>query len=621
MCGIAGKFVFQQGQRVSVSLLKQMCDTLVHRGPDDEGYYLDGPIGLGHRRLSIIDLEAGRQPISNEDENVWVVFNGEIYNYLELRNDLISRNHTFRTQTDTEVLVHLYEERGEDFVSALRGMFAFALWDKRRQTLVLARDRVGKKPLFYSVQPGHGVIFGSEIKAILKDPDVKRHVNLEALDAMLSLLYVPSPLSIFEEIYRLPAGHILVVTSDKVTLKQYWDLTFHPQEGRSDRDYEDEFENILSEAVKIRLRSDVPLGAFLSGGVDSTSVVAAMAMHSERPIVTCSVGFDDLEHNELAHARAVAEHLRCDHHEYLISPAIRDLVPSLVRYFDEPFSDSSAIPSYYVSKIARQHVTVALSGDGGDEVFAGYSRHYLEGLEHRLRRILGAFGPGLATIADYAPRIKGRQTLRRLGMTPDAACAHKHCGFLFESELKNRLYSQDLRRECRDFDPAERFRSYYNQCTAADPLNKALYVDIKTYLCDDILVKVDRMSMAHALEVRAPLLDHKLLEFAARLPASLKLRGRTSKVLLKRFLKGRVPADVITRRKHGFTMPLARWLRRELREVVEDTLLSPRAVQRGFFSPPFVRRLWMQHLSAEADYAHELWILTMFELWHREYLD
>lgn len=622
MCGIAGKLAFGHGETVAPALLERMGATLTHRGPDAGGIYQKGPVGLAHRRLAILDLESGRQPMANEDGTVWVVFNGEIYNYLELRADLIGRGHRFRTASDTEVLVHLYEERGLDFVGALRGMFALALWDERQRRLLLVRDRVGKKPLFYTVLPGRGLLFGSEIKAILQDPEVARELDAEALDAYLSLLYVPAPLTMFRGIRKLPAGHLLVATPDKVTVAEYWDLSFHPGAPRSERDCRDQLEAILGEAVRIRLRSDVPLGAFLSGGVDSSCVVAHMAAELDRPPVACSVGFDERGYDELPYARAVAAHLRCRHHEHVIEPDVQELVPRIVRFFDEPFADSSAVPTYYVSQVARRHVTVALSGDGGDEVFAGYSRHYLERLEHRLRRGLGRTGTRLlAAAAAGLPPVPGRRLLERLGVAPDAACAAKHCGFVFGGPLKARLYSDGLRASCRGYDPAAPFRAYYNRCSAADPLDKALYVDLKTYLADDILVKVDRMSMAHALEVRAPLLDHKLLEFTATLPAGLKLNGRTTKYLLKRVLAGRVPDGVLTRRKHGFTMPVAEWLRGSLRGLAAECFFSPRSAQRGLFARGVVAELWGDHQAGRRDYSHHLWALLMLELWQREYLD
>lgn len=622
MCGIAGKFVLGHGEKISAELMTRMCNTLAHRGPDDEGYYIDGPVGLGHRRLSIIDLESGHQPISNEDETVWVVFNGEIYNYVELRRQLVEQGHRFRTSTDTEVIVHLYEEMGEAFVTQLRGMFAIALWDRRLQRLLLARDRVGKKPLYYAYQPGRGISFGSEIKAILENPEVRRDLDLQALDAYLTVLYVPGPLTIFKEVRKLEPGHLLVCTRDKITVKQYWDLVYPSEPVNDDEDAcLAQLQIVLREAVKIRLRSDVPLGAFLSGGVDSSAIVAFMAEQLDRPVLTCSVGFKEEHHNELPYARDVARRLGCDHREQIIQPMVKELIPRLVHFFDEPFGDSSAIPTYYVSQMARQHVTVALSGDGGDEIFAGYSRHYLQALEGRLRGLLGAAGvKAISGIEAVLPRMKGKNTLKKLAMTPDMACAWKHCGFLFTPLEKSALYSSGLAEECKDFDPTERFRQLYNQCSASNPLDKALYVDIKTYLTDDILVKVDRMSMAHALEVRAPLLDHKFLEFTAALPPSLKLKGRRTKFLLRRVLDGKVPEEVLTRKKHGFTMPLAEWLREPLREMAEDCLLSTKAVQRGFFDPGYVGRLWNRHLRGE-DLSHHVWMLMMFELWHREYVD
>lgn len=600
-----------------------MCDSIVHRGPDDEGYYMNGPIGLGHRRLSIIDLDSGRQPIANEDQTIWIVFNGEIYNYVELREFLIGRGHTFTTASDTEVIIHLYEEQGEEFLTSLRGMFAFAIWDERKQVLLLARDRLGKKPLFYSIIPGKKLLFGSEIKAILQDPDVKRDLNVEALDAYLSLLYVPAPMTMFQGIQKLPAGHLLTCSREKVTIREFWDLHYEPAISSREEDLVEALEAVFRESVRIRLRSDVPIGAFLSGGVDSSSVVAVMAELLDRPVVTCAVGFQEEEHNELPYAREVADRFRCTHHEHLIQPNVEDLVPRLVTYFDEPFGDSSAVPTYYVSQIARQYVTVALSGDGGDEIFAGYSRHYLQRLESRLRRLLpGPVGAGLvSSIAAWLPPVKGKETLKKLGMAPDKAYAYKFYHLLFNPEMKQELYSSDLRASCVAFDPAAPFQSYYNRCNSSDPLDKALYVDIKTYLADDILVKVDRMSMAHALEVRAPLLDHKLLEFLATIPSSFKLQGRTTKYLLKQVMRKYLPSRVLTRKKHGFTMPVREWLKGPLRPIVEECLFSSRTRQRGLFNPEAMRVIWSDHLSGERDYSHHLWMLLMFELWHRQYLD
>jgi len=389
MCGIFGKYSFDPVSRVDHILLKRMGHVLTHRGPDEDGYYIWNNIGLGHRRLSIIDLKTGQQPIYNEDRKIWIVFNGEIYNFQELREELIRAGHVFSTNTDTEVIIHLYEEKGEEFVTFLRGMVAFALWDERERKLILARDRVGEKPLFYALLPNRCLLFASEIKAFLEDEEVSRSIDLEALDQYLAFLYVPAPNTVFKGIKKLPPGHILICTPDKVTVKEYWDLVYQPTNYLNEQAYAEELYEILNEAVRIRLVSDVPLGAFLSGGIDSSSVVALMAGMMPSRVVTCSVGFQEEDHNELPYARILANHYHCDHHEFLVQPKIQDILPKIVWHFDEPFADSSAIPTYYVSQAARRHVTVALSGDGGDEGFAGYSRHFLERLEHSMRRFTG----------------------------------------------------------------------------------------------------------------------------------------------------------------------------------------------------------------------------------------
>lgn len=622
MCGLAGKLGFHPGAFPTQSLLVDMCDRIAHRGPDDDGYWIQGPVALGHRRLSIIDLASGHQPLANEDNTIWVVLNGEIYNFVELRTQLEGKGHRFRTSSDTEVIVHLYEECGDAFVEQLRGMFAIALWDSRRRRLVLVRDRLGKKPLYYTVIPHHGIVFASEIKAILADPVVPRALNHEALDAYMSLLYVPSPLSMFQGIQKLPAGHLLSWCDEKVEVKEYWDLVFDRRAVVSEETVLEELESMFQEAVRIRLRSDVPLGAFLSGGIDSSMVVRHMARQSSRPVITCSVGFNEQIYNELPYAKETAESLRCEHHEQTITPRIEEIVGKLAHMFDEPFADSSAVPAYYVSEMARRYVTVALSGDGGDEVFAGYARHYLHHLDGLLRRRLGVLGCGMVSrVAAALPSFKGQQVLTRLGGSAAQACAKTHTEILFKRDLKRLVYSSDFALRCRDFDVEANFTRYYHRSTATDPLDKALYVDMKTYLVDDILVKVDRMSMAHALEVRAPLLDHKFIEFSATLPPSLKLNGRTTKYLLRRGLAGHVPDSVLTREKHGFTMPLAEWLRGPLRPMLEDTLLSPRATQRGLFHTRAIQDLCQAHVRQRQDYSHQLWQLLMLELWHQAYLD
>jgi asparagine synthase (glutamine-hydrolysing) len=610
MCGLAGKMIARRDGVVSASLLKAMCDRLAHRGPDGDGYYVNAGIGLGHRRLAIIDLPGGRQPIANEDETVWVVFNGEIYNYKDLRADLAARGHRFRTESDTEAIVHLYEEHGESFVERLHGMFAIALWDERNRTLLLARDRVGKKPLYYSELATGGLVFASELDALLVDPEVKRDIDHEALDAYLSIQYVPAPLSIYEAIRKLPAGHILRCTQAGVTIRQYWDVTF----GETTSGHVAALAARLDAVVRERLQSDVPLGAFLSGGLDSSVVVSFMAEALQRPVVTCTATFDDDDHDERQQARAVAEHLHCEHHEQAVHPKVTDLPARMADVFDEPFADPAAIPNYLLAGAARQFVTVALTGDGGDEVFAGYWRHARARLEARTRRAVGRTGGAL--IARLAPETR-RAGLLPLTMDAAQAYAWKHSGLLFDPELKRGLYTADCAAACRDFDPAERFRRLYQSCPSNDPLDKALYVDFKTSLPDGILVKVDRTSMAHALEVRSPLLDHTVVELAAGMPSTLKLNGRREKYVLAQVAAARLPPHLLGRPKHGLTIPLARWLRHDWREVAEDCLFSPTAAARGLFEPAFVRSLWEGHQGGRDLYTHHLWLLVMLELWWR----
>jgi asparagine synthase (glutamine-hydrolysing) len=618
MCGLAGKFLFDGGT-VDPLLLTRMCDRLAARGPDDVGYHVGGGIGLGHRRLSIIDLETGAQPIPNEDRSIWVTLNGEIYNYVELREALCRRGHRFRTASDTEVIVHLYEDHGDAFVQSLRGMFAIALWDVRARTLILARDRIGKKPLYYAVIAGRGVVFGSQADAVIADPDVDRTLDAEALDSFLSLQYVPAPLAVYRAVRKLPAAHLLRCSADAVTLREYW----HPPAPDEATDsgeeaWREQLLSRLSGAVGVRLRSDVPLGAFLSGGLDSSAVVALMAEQTAQPVVTCTATFDEAAHDERAQAREVADWLGCDHHEQPVQPNAPDLPMRVARAFDEPFADPAAIPNYLIAETARRHVKVALTGDGGDELFAGYWRHRRARLERHLRL---ALGPLAATAPHVASRLApaGRRAgLLPLGMTPAQAYAWKHSGLVFDPALKSRLYSDGFRAATRGCDPARPFREYYDRSPASDPLGKALYVDLKTSLVDGILVKVDRTSMAHGLEVRSPLLDQAVVEFAARVPPSLKLHGRRGKHLLARAVADRLPPSVVERPKHGLTTPLARWLRHEWRELSEECLLGPAAIQRGVFERPFVESLWKTHLSGRDLYTQQLWTLIALELWHRQ---
>jgi asparagine synthase (glutamine-hydrolysing) len=624
VCGIAGKFLFDPAAPVDRDVIVAMTDIMSHRGPDARGFYFDAGIGLGHRRLSIIDLATGDQPLANEDRTIWVVFNGEIYNFREIRRELEARGHLFRTHSDTEVIVHGYEEWGEAAVERFRGMFAFALWDRRARRLLLARDRLGVKPLYYAVLPGSGLVFGSEIKSLLSDPAVSRAWNPEALDAYLTLEYIPGPATIFTQVRKLPAGHLLIAEQGRVQVRQYWDLTFTGNgDPRREVEYLERLDALLRESVRLRLISDVPLGAFLSGGIDSTTVVAYMMEASETPVLTCSVGFAEKAYDELAHARLVAQHLGCRHHEHVVDPQVADLLPRLVWHFDEPFGDPSAVPTYYVSKAARERVTVALSGDGGDELWAGYHRHFVERWEARARALVGPIGSRmLGWLAHGLPlRLKGAGALRHLALSREEACARKHVYRLFDQAWKRRIYTSDFADATRDADPLSSFRAAYAACPSPDPLDRALYVDVKTYLVDDILTKVDRMSMAVSLETREPLLDHRLLEFSATVPASLKIHGGATKYLLRRLLAGRIPRDILARPKQGFEPPTGEWLRGPLAAITADLLHDRRFRDRGIFEHRAVTAMWEEHRRGRGDHRERLWMLLMLELWFRQFID
>jgi len=600
-----------------------MTNVIAHRGPDAEGFYVSAGVGLGHRRLSIIDLATGDQPLANENGTIWVVFNGEIYNFADIRADLQRAGHVFRTLTDTEVIVHAYEEWGDRAVDRFRGMFAFALWDDPKRRLLLVRDRVGVKPLYYSVTPA-GVTFGSEIKSLLEDPDVPRDWSPDAVDAYLALQYVPCPYTMYKAVHKLPPGHLLVAEHGRVAVRQYWDLTFTGDgDPAREEEYLERLDALITESIRLRLVSDVPLGAFLSGGIDSSLVVAAMTQTASNRVVTVSMGFDEHAYNELEYAHAVARHLGTEAHEKIVRPDIVDLLPKLAWHFDEPFADSSAVPTYYVSAAAREHVTVALSGDGGDELWAGYGRHAVEHWESAVRRWLGNWGSGLAGrfAGHMSLGLKGTRSLRHLALSPADACAAKHAYGLFESDGRDALYSRDFAVQVRDADPFEGFRLAYNACPSTDPLDRALYVDVKTSMVDDILTKVDRMSMAVSLEVRDPLLDHRLLEFAATVPTALKLKNGRRKYLLRRLLERHVPKAIVDRPKQGFAAPIGEWLRGPLAPMVDDLLIDGRMNDRGLFNARTVERLWREHRDGRLDHRHRLWSLVMLELWFRQFVD
>jgi asparagine synthase (glutamine-hydrolysing) len=591
---------------------------LRHRGPDDEGIYVDRGIGLGHRRLSIIDVAGGHQPISNEDGTIWVLLNGEIYNYPELSRELRARGHKFQTRSDTEVIVHLYEEHGEGCFSRLRGMFAIAIWDATQRRLVLARDRVGKKPLYYCVDNSK-ILFASELKAIVAANGQALQMDPEAACDYFSFGYVPAPKTIYKGIRKVLPAHYVVVSTAGLRETPYWRLSFANIEQRSEHEWSEMVREQLCEATRIRLMSEVPLGAFLSGGVDSSSVVALMSKIMNRPVTTCSIGFPEKEYNEADYARQVARQFNTEHHEEMVAPKALEVLDKLAWHYDEPFADSSAIPTYYVSKIARQHVTVALGGDGGDETFAGYRRYLFDHRENQLRNMLPAglrrtiFGPlgrwypGLA----WAPQMfRAKATFQSLSRSPLEG--YFNSVSIFRPDEKAALFTEDFKCRLKDYDSLDVFRKYYDEADTADPLSRIQYVDIKTYLPDDILTKVDRASMAVSLELRAPILDHKLMEMAAAMPSGLKLHGKTGKYIFKKSFESILPNNILYRPKQGFAVPLDRWFRRDLKELAYTAIMKS---EDGILNRDCLSKIWKQHQSGTFDRSAYLWSVLMFRKW------
>lgn len=624
MCGIAGIIGKDRGCVAASSDVHRMCGTIVHRGPDDEGMYVEGHVGLGMRRLSIIDLSTGHQPIHNEDKTVWVVFNGEIYNFPELRRELEGSGHRFYTNTDTETIVHLYEESGTDCVQELRGMFAFALWDARRQSLLLARDRFGKKPLHYA-RSGDRLLFGSEIKALLAVAPELVDVDSEALLSYFRFGYIPDPQTAFTRIRKLPPGHLLEFAAGEIQIRRYWDLrSFGAQERLPEEECLEELERRLAEAVRIRMISDVPLGALLSGGVDSSTVVALMSRVSSAPVKTFSIGFHQQDFNEAEHARLVARRFGTEHHEFVVEPNFTETLDQLTQFLEEPFADPSMLPTYYVCRMARQHVTVALAGDGGDELFAGYNRYAVN-----LRRQRFGFIPSWAGRfyrAQIFPRLPGGTYGRRYLYTMSLPVQERYLddiSTLSTGGREGNIFSDSflsVARSCPS--PLEPYRGYLGNAPTSDALSQLQYLDIKTYLPGDILTKVDRMSMANSLEVRAPLLDHVLAEWVCQLPTQWKFRNGQQKYILKKLAERvGVPRSALYRPKRGFAVPLVHWFRRDLRDGLLAILLEPTTLQRGYLNPSGVRKLLSEHLRGRRDRSRELWVLLVFELWHRNYLE
>jgi len=626
MCGIAGKLNYKSVKPVDRRLIESMCDQIIHRGPDSEGIYIGDTIGMGMRRLRIIDLAGGEQPIANENERVWVVFNGEIYNFQELRKALEGKGHIFKTNSDTETIVHAYEEYGIDCVNHFRGMFAFALWDMDRRRLLLARDRLGQKPLFFHERAG-SFWFCSELKCILEDPAVEKSVNFTALDHFFGFQYIPSPYTIFKGIHKLLPGHRIVVENGNVDVAPYWSLNNQPV-SITEQEAIEQLRALALESVSLRLISDVPVGAFLSGGIDSSIIVGLMTKASNTQVKTFSIGFEEEAFNELPYARMIADKFETDHHEFVVRTDVADLVPKLVGHFGEPFGDSSAIPTYYVSKMTRSKVTVALSGDAGDELFAGYSKYPVlekKDLYSPLRKIVNrSFGRALRAFDPLYARPE--QFIRRAYLSLSekfSSVEERNYAWMIylNTYFKRKLYSKALRNIFRD-DPC---RAYYQAELEKSPhpetLDRILFADIRNYLPDDLLSKVDITSMANSLEVRSPFLDHEFVGFAASLPKTLKIRNGSSKYLLKRAFSDLVPTFILERQKMGFAVPIDKWFRTELKSLFEETVFGNRNKWlREHFDYKFISHLFETHQSGSANHGSTLWLILNYFLWHEAFM-
>jgi asparagine synthase (glutamine-hydrolysing) len=622
MCGLVGIFDSVDRREIDRSLLTSMTSSLAHRGPDGHGYHLAKGIGLGHRRLSIIDLEGGQQPMFNEDHSVSVVYNGEIYNFQELAQELRGCGHQFHSVCDTEVIVHAWEEWGADCVKRFRGMFAFALWDSNSERLFLARDRLGIKPLYYALLADGRLLFASEMKALLCDPTLKREFDIRAIEDYFAFGYVPDPKTIYASVRKLPPGHTLIWErgASQPAPQQYWDIHFESNWHLKEEDAAVELRERMSEAVKIRLMADVPLGAFLSGGVDSSSVVCMMAEHSTAPVNTCSIGFDVPEFDEAVYAEMVARHLNTDHRTRQVAADSFELIESMSNFYDEPFADSSSMPTYQVCLLAREKVKVALSGDGGDEAFAGYRRYRWHHYEELVRgtlpgplrqpvfSLLGRIYPKL----DWAPRpLRAKSTLQALAR--DSIEGYFHSVSILDDRLRRQLYSARMHRELQGYHARSVLEDAIENAPVEHHLDRVQYADMKTYLPGDILTKVDRASMATSLEVRVPLLDHKLLEWAATLPPSFRLRAREGKYLLKKAMEQKLPREILYREKMGFCIPLAGWFRGPLRAAVRQRLLAGVLNQIDLFDMAFIERLLDEHSCGTRDHSAAIWALLMFE--------
>lgn len=621
MCGIAGIVYYSNERKIDPALLKSMTNEITHRGPDDEGFYINMNVGLGFRRLSIIDLNTGHQPLSNEDGSVWIIFNGEIYNYRELQEELIKKGHIFKTKSDTETIVHLYEQYGTDCLKYLRGMFGFAIWDDNKKQLFCARDRFGIKPFYYFADDNK-FVFGSEIKSILKCRDIDRTISKEAIDSYFAFGYITSDLSVYDKIKKLQPAHYLLLSlrsSVSVKTERYWDIHFDPDFSKSEEEWEEEITNSLSETVKSHMISDVPLGAFLSGGVDSGSVVSMMAKNSTRPIKTFSIGFKDEKESELKYARELAEKYDCEYHEQIVEPQSIDLLPLLVKAYDEPFGDPSVIPTYYVSKLARQFVTVAISGDGGDELFAGYNSYAR--YQHIYNMPFNFKSPQLNKVIWGSMYQLMPQNMKGKGSAYILSKNKKHA-FAFlnswtERERKKYLFRNSESKGLAN--SSERYKvDVLKKLNGEDYISSMQYLDMKTYMVDDILTKVDRASMLNSLEVRVPLLDHKFAELTFRIPSTLKLKGRLKKYIFKKAMSSHLPKSFLNLPKKGFSAPISTWFKGELKQYINDTLLSGDPLLSNYADKNYVKKVIQRSMTDQYDSGSKVWALLVFEEWLRQ---
>lgn len=625
MCGIAGFTQFHTTEGNEQTLSK-MGEAILHRGPDAGGIYLDDNVGLCHRRLSILDLsEAGNQPMYSHDENLVIVFNGEIYNFLELRSELESEGIEFHTQTDTEVILALYIKEKEACVKKLNGMFAFAIWDKTKQSLFIARDRLGKKPLYF-LQHNHRFAFASEIKAILTLDSVPKELRLDAVYDFFTYQYVPDPKSIFKHIHKLPAAHYMIVDANGIQQHQYWDVSFSNTRTQDEENNKQALIDLLQEATSQRMISDVPLGAFLSGGVDSSGVVALMSQNSDKPVKTCTIGFTDKKYNEAEFAKEIADKYQTEHHEFTVHQNVKDSLEDIVSYFDEPFADPSLVPTYFVSELARQAVTVAIAGDGGDEMFAGYEKYTTDNIENKWREripksIRRGLLPSMAKLCGLLPGTLGKKSRSLLNTLSHEA---DYGFFITNSQMTDAQWQSLAKKDVFDalgnYHPSRLTTQAYQASDAPDHLGKILYTDIKTYLCGGILVKVDRMSMANSLEVRAPLLDYRVAEFAASLPSDQKYKNGDKKYLLKKIFKPFIPESLLYRKKMGFSVPLATWFREDLKSMAENYLLEQTSGLCDIFNKERIAALWQEHQNGSHDHGSVLWSMLMYQMWFNRYM-